>query len=138
MSKMNREVLLVSGAGLLGPVLVPVYNHDLGLPSQPTGRTHKGKDSKPHPARTRTHTQTKKPETIKEVAESLQWYTGDDQEFAEKLIARSIEKWILENITHKFYWYPRGIKLTWEEKRSDCTDRAMLAQKMLEFVGIKC
>ena len=79
----------------------------------------------------------KKPETIQEVAESLRWYTGDDQKFAEKLIARSIEKWILENIEHKFYWYPRGIKLTWEEKRSDCTDRAMLAQKMLEFVGIK-
>lgn len=78
----------------------------------------------------------KPPTTIKEVAKSLCIYNSQTHEMHTLMTAKNVEKWILENIDYTFHWNPQGIKLTWKFKDGDCTDRAMLAQKMLEYLNI--
>jgi len=74
--------------------------------------------------------------TIKGVAESLQIYDSVTKKVAKKMTAQNIEEWILDNIKYQFHWSPQGSEMTWNEKQGDCTDRAMLAQRMLGYIDI--
>ena len=88
------------------------------------------------PEPTPKKTPKKTPTTIGGVAVSLQWY-GADKDYADKLTAMEIEHWILRHIEPEYNGHSKDIGLIWKEKRGDSTDKALLAEKMLEYVGIK-
>lgn len=75
-------------------------------------------------------------EEIAEQADSLTWYDSDGN-ISTKITAKAIERWILDNINYNFYYYPRGVKVTWKEREGDCTERALLAEAMFRSIGIR-
>ena len=48
-----------------------------------------------------------------------------------------IDVWVEQNIKYQFYWFPRDIDITWKEKKGDCTDKAILINRMLSNLNIE-
>lgn len=78
------------------------------------------------------------------IPSSYAFYLSDITDKAIDLKANStiatvynIDSWIESNIRYQFYYYPRGLRLTWSEMKGDCTDKAILKWKMLNDLGIK-
>ena len=69
------------------------------------------------------------------VAKSLCWY-DTERGINTLLTIKEIERWILDNIEYEYHYYPRGVPVTWADKRGDCTDMAMLAKQMLSCLDI--
>jgi len=47
-----------------------------------------------------------------------------------------ISSWVEMSVMYEFHWFQRGIDITWEELKGDCTDKAMLKQYMLYKQGV--
>lgn len=53
------------------------------------------------------------------------------------ITVRNIDNYVNKEIKYKFYIRPRGLIKTWEEKKGDCSDRAMIKVYLLSRNNIK-
>jgi len=47
-----------------------------------------------------------------------------------------ISGWVENSIQYQFYHHARGLDITWDELKGDCTDKAMLKQYMLGKINV--
>lgn len=48
----------------------------------------------------------------------------------------NVNSWVEQNYYYQFYWSPRNIGEAWFEKTGDCTDKALIKQKLLSYQNI--
>ena len=65
-------------------------------------------------------------------SESLKLKTNDVNETIGNVL-----DYVANNVSYKFYWYPRHIIDIWNTKEGDCTDQATLMLYMLETIYYK-
>ena len=67
-------------------------------------------------------------------AKSIYQTTKDIAVYDTEHNIHSIIGYVDNEIEYKFFWHPQGVAKTWATKQGDCTDRAMLKQKMLRYI----
>jgi len=80
--------------------------------------------------------ETKAPETLEDVAQSLVIFT-ESGVLTEYRTIKNIRDYVNQIMIYKKYYWPRLIEDIWNEKTGDCTDYSRLIEEMALSVGIR-
>jgi len=69
-------------------------------------------------------------------AKSIYQTTKDIAVYDTEYNIYSIIGYVDNEIEYKFFWHSQGTAKTWAIKQGDCTDRAMLKQKMFRYINV--